>query len=97
MNRVLGKFARVPFAEAWFWGVTGFFLFFYQAQFISSLKWNAIELIIAQHLIEHGAYVTGLDYPSAMTWRPVLPTLVVAFFRLCTSDPILIYRLVCGF
>lgn len=71
--------------------------FFHQAQFISSLKWNAIELIIAQHLIEHGAYVTGLDYPSAITWRPVLPTLVVTFFRLCTSDPILIYQLVCGF
>lgn len=96
MNPAFSGRAPVPFVAAGIWGLLGFSLFFYQAQFIPTVKWNAIELIIAQHLLEHGAYVTSLDYPSAITWRPVLPTLVVAFFRIWTGDPILIYRLVCG-
>jgi hypothetical protein len=83
-------------AAPWVWALGAFGLYFYYARFIPQIGWNAIELIIAQHLIEHGVYATSLDYPSALTWRPVVPTLVVALFRLVTSDPLLIYQLVCG-
>jgi hypothetical protein len=78
------------------WGLLTFAVFFHYAQFIDKVAWNAIELIIAQKLGEHGVYATSLDYASAIAWRPVLPTLVVAFFQLWTEDPILIYQLVCG-
>jgi hypothetical protein len=78
------------------WGALGFAVYFYYAQFIRMVGWNAIELIIAQHLLEHGAYVTSLDYPSALTWRPLLPTLMVTFVRLWTADPMLIYQIICG-
>ena len=37
-----------------------------------------------------------MDYPSALTWRPPLPTLFVTFLRLWTDDPMVIYRLFCG-
>lgn len=78
------------------WGLAAFALYFTQAGFISHVSWNAVELIIAQHLIDHGAYVTSLDNPSAMSWRPLFPTLLVTFFRLWTDDPLLIYRWICG-
>lgn len=78
------------------WGLLTFAVFFHYAQFIDKVGWNAIELIIAQKLTEHGAYATSLDYASAIAWRPVVPTLVVAFFRLWTEDPVRIYQLICG-
>ncbi len=78
------------------WGVLGFCVYFYIAQFIPNVAWNAIELLIAQHLIDHGSYVTSVDYQSALTWRPVFGTSLVTFVRLWTADPILIYRVVCG-
>lgn len=77
-------------------GLIGFIAYFLMARFVPGIRWNAIELIIAQHLIDHGVYATSLDYPSALTWRPVLPTLCVTFVRLFTSDPLLIYQIVCG-
>jgi hypothetical protein len=78
------------------WGVGAFLLYFYYAQFIPGINWNAIELIIAQHIIEHGTYATSIDYPSALTWRPVFSTLTVTFFRLWTDNPILIYQIICA-
>jgi len=78
------------------WALLGFAVYFYYAQFIVAVMWNAIELIIAQHLIHYGTYATSIDYPSAITWRPVLPTLLVAFLRLFTQDPVLIYQIFCG-
>lgn len=80
----------------WGWGLLAFAVHFHYAQFIVTVSWNAIELIIAQHLIDHGVFATGLDYPSAVTWRPFLPTLLATLLRLGTSDPILIYQLYCG-
>ena len=79
------------------WMALSFGVYFFYAQFIVMIAWDALELVIAQHVIDHGAYVTSLDYPSALTLRPVLPTLMVAFFRLWTSDPVLIFRLLAGF
>ena len=78
------------------WGLLTCAVFFHYAQFIDKVGWNAIELIIAQKLTEHGVYATSLDYASAVAWRPVLPTLVVTFFHLWTEDPIRIYQLACG-
>ena len=78
------------------WMALAFGVYFFYAQFIVMIAWNALELVIAQHVIEHGSYVTSLDYPSALTLRPLLPTLMVAFFRLWTSDPVLIFRLMVG-
>ena len=79
-----------------FWVTLAFAIYFYYAQFVVTVSWNAIELIIAQHLLDHGTYVTSIDYPSALTWRPVLPTLLVTFLRLWTDNPITIYQLFCG-
>jgi len=79
-----------------FWVTLACAVYYYYAQFIVTVSWNAIELIIAQHLIDHGTYATSIDYPSALTWRPVLPTLLVTFLRLWTDDPIAIYQLFCG-
>ena len=79
-----------------FWVTLAFAIYFYYAQFVVTVSWNAIELIIAQHLLDHGTYATSIDYPSALTWRPVLPTLLVTFMRLWTDNPITIYQLFCG-
>lgn len=78
------------------WMVVTFVAYAYYAQFVSTTRWNAIELIIAQNLLDHGAYVTSLDYPSALTWRPLLPTLLVTFVRVWVESPITIYQIVCG-
>ncbi len=78
------------------WGLLTFAVFFHYAQFLDKVGWNAIELIIAQKLTEHGVYATSLDYASAVAWRPVLPTLVVTLLHLGTEDPIRIYQLACG-
>ncbi len=78
------------------WGVGGFAGYFYYTQFIKQISWNTIELLIAQHVLQYGTYVTSLDYPSALTWRPVVPTLIVAFVRIWTADPMLIYQIICG-
>ena|GEM_PF-3797505 len=88
--------ARSVVDHPWGWGIVAFAAYFHYAQFIVTVSWNAIELIIAQHLIDHGVFATGLDYPSAVTWRPFLPTLLVTLLRLGTSDPILIYQIYCG-
>ena len=69
-----------------FWVTLAFAVYFYYAQFVVTVSWNAIELIIAQHLLDYGTYATSIDYPSALTWRPVLPTLLVSF---CGSGPII--------
>lgn len=82
--------------QPWLWGCLAFAAYFYYAQFIVTVSWNAIELIIAQHLIDHGVFATSLDYPSAITWRPFLPTLLVTLLRLFTADPVLIYQIMCG-
>jgi hypothetical protein len=79
-----------------FWVTLAFAVYFYYAQFVVTVSWNAIELIIAQHLLDHGTYATSIDYPSALTWRPVLPTLLVTFLRLWTDNPITIYQFFCG-
>ncbi len=60
-----------------FWVTLAFAVYCYYAQFVVTVSWNAIELIIAQHLLDHGTYATSIDYPSALTWRPVLPTLLL--------------------
>src|SRR5947209_8706942 len=78
------------------WGLVAFALYFYYAQFVITVGWNAIELIIAQHLLFHGTYATSLDYPSAITWRPIVPTLLVTLVRIFTSDPLRIYQIICG-
>ena len=78
------------------WGLVVFMVYFHYARYIDQVGWNAIELIISQKLTGHGVYATSLDYPSAIAWRPVVPTLVVTVFRLFTEDPIRIYQLVCG-
>ncbi len=78
------------------WGLLTFAVYFHYAQFIDKVGWNAIELIIAQKLTEHGAYATSLDYASAVAWRPVLPTFFVTLLRLGTEDPIRIYQIACG-
>jgi hypothetical protein len=78
------------------WVALAFVVYFIYAQFVVTVGWNAIELIIAQHLLDHGTYATSLDYPSALPWRPVLPTLLVTFLRLWTDDPTTIYKLFCG-
>ena len=36
------------------WGLLTFAVFFHYAQFLDKVGWNAIELIIAQKLTEHG-------------------------------------------
>jgi hypothetical protein len=78
------------------WMALAFGIYFFYARFIVMIAWDALELVIAQHVVDHGAYVTSLDFPSALTLRPVLPTLMVACFRLWTSDPMLIFRLMVG-
>jgi hypothetical protein len=78
------------------WAALGFGAYFHFAQFIRTVGWNTIELIISQHLTSHGVYAMSLDYPSAVIWRPVLPTLLVTGLRLFTGDPILIYQWFCG-
>jgi hypothetical protein len=40
------------------WAILAGTGYFYYAQFIATIGWNAIELIIAQHLIDHGVYAT---------------------------------------
>lgn len=87
---------RAILDQPWAWGCLAFAAYFYYAQFIVTVSWNAIELIIAQHLIDHGVFATSVDYPSAITWRPFLPTLLVTLLRRCTADPILIYQIYCG-
>ena len=82
--------------QPWVWGGLAFAAYFHYAQFIVTVSWNAIELIIAQHLIDHGVFATSVDYPTAVTWRPFLPTLLVTLLRLFTADPILIYQIYCG-
>ena len=59
------------------WGLVVFMVYFHYARYIDQVGWNAIELIISQKLTGHGVYATSLDYPSAIAWRPVVPTLVV--------------------
>src|SRR5262245_37849530 len=79
------------------WAISAFAVYFWFSQFIRSVGWNAIELIISNHLMRNGVYATSLDYPTALTWRPAVPTLLVTAIRLFTSDPIRIYQLYCGF
>lgn len=88
--------ARNEWIAAGLWALAGFCFGYYYSQFIVKIGWNAIELIIAQHLLDHARYVTGLDYPSAIAWRPVVPTLFVTVVRLFSTDPLEIYRTVCG-
>lgn len=90
------KLAHFLADNPWPWALLAFATYGYYAQFIVTVSWNAIELIIAQHLIDHGVFATSVDYPSAITWRPVLPTLVVTLLRLFTDDPIRIYQVFCG-
>lgn len=90
-----GQFRRILADTPVPWALGGFLLYFWYAQF-ATVAWNTIELIIAQHLLFHGTYATSLDYPSAVTWRPVLPTFVVTFVRIWTSNPFLIFRIVTG-
>jgi hypothetical protein len=85
-----------PWLAPLLWAGVGFAVYFHFAQFIVTVSWNAIELIIAQHLLDHGVYALSVDFPSALTWRPPLPTLVVTGLRAITDDPILIYQLFCG-
>ena len=87
---------RLAVDQPWAWALFALILFGWYAQFILHISWNAIELIIAQNLIEHGVFATSLDYPSAVTWRPVVPTFVVTALRLLTEDPLTIYRIFCA-
>ncbi|HWA10928.1 MAG TPA: hypothetical protein VG838_15920 [Opitutaceae bacterium] len=96
MNPPARTLARWLLETPLIWAVAGFAIYFHYAHFIPLIAWNAIELIIAEHVIDHGRYVTSLDYASALTWRPVLPTMLVAFLRLWTADPLLIYQIFCG-
>lgn len=88
--------ARALAGTPWLWGVLAFAVYAHHAQFIVTVSWNAIELIISQHLLDHGVFATSLDYPSALTWRPLLPTLGVTLLRLFTDDPIRIYQVYVG-
>src|SRR5947209_11706273 len=92
MRSVTSVLLDTPFG----WALVAFTLYFFHAQFARMIGWNAVELIIAQHLLDHHVYAISVDYPSAFTWRPVAPTLLVTFFRLWTDDPRLIFRLVSG-
>jgi 4-amino-4-deoxy-L-arabinose transferase-like glycosyltransferase len=96
VKKVLSSLAGLCRETPLLWGLLAFGLYSYYAQFVVTVNWNAVELIIAQHLLDHGVYATSVDYPSALTWRPLLPTLFVTFLRLWTDDPIVIYRLFCG-
>ncbi|MFZ5493842.1 MAG: hypothetical protein ACOZE5_00710 [Verrucomicrobiota bacterium] len=100
MRPYLNQFSKQParfLADSpWPWTAAAFAVYFHHAQFIVTVSWNAIELIIAQHLIDHGVFATSVDYPSAITWRPLLPTLVVTLLRLITDEPIRIYQLYAG-
>jgi hypothetical protein len=78
------------------WVALGFGVYFRYAQFVRTIGWNAIELIISQHLTGHGIYAMSVDYPSALNWRPLLPTLLITGLRMFTGDPILIYQWFCG-
>jgi hypothetical protein len=78
------------------WAVGAFALYFWYSQFVNTVGWNVIELLISNHLLHSGEYVTSLDYPSALTWRPVVPTLLVTAIHLFVDDPIRIYQIFCG-
>ncbi len=95
-NPSIKLFLSFPVCASLTFGLAGFALYFYYAQFVGSLGWNAIELLIAQHLIDHGQYATSVDYPSALPWRPVFPVLLVTALRLISDDPLWIYRVFCG-
>src|SRR4051812_44754768 len=92
----LRALAHLATDRPWLWALAAFAVYFHYAQFIVTVSWNAIELIIAQHLLHDGVFATSLDYPSALTWRPLLPTLVVTLLRTFTDDPIRIYQVYAG-
>ena len=96
VNRAGERFRHWVLDTPLLWSLAALCGFGWYAQFIPHPSWNAIELIIAQNLLEHGRFATSLDYPSAITWRPVLPTLVVTLLRLLTDDPLTIYRIFCA-
>lgn len=96
LSRAVRTAVSNPAIVATLWAAAAFALWFWYAQFVPMMAWNSMELIIANHLLDHGTYVTSLDYPTALTWRPVVPTLVVTAVRVFTDDPIRIYQWVCG-
>ena len=75
------------------WAIAGCLLFWAWGGLMSSVSWNAIEIMMGRNLLRgYGLVVAPLDPPAL--WRPLLGALICALIERFVTDPFIVYRVI---